>query len=167
MTWQVTVLLPGGGAFKVDTPAITLMVAHRQIDSQSVESGGILIGRLITGTRDAVVDSVSLPQPGDRRSRFRIDRIDPEHQRLVEVAYAESGGTYLGEWHTHPEPHPSPSSIDLQDWRRKAKEDTFFGDGLVFMILGTQSMGFWYIPHASRVVTPVGSVPYEVIHAVE
>jgi integrative and conjugative element protein (TIGR02256 family) len=40
---------------------------------------------------------------------------------------------YLGEWHTHPEVLPSPSSLDISEWqlicRRKATP-------MVFMIVG-------------------------------
>jgi len=27
---------------------------------------------------------------------------------------------YLGEWHTHPEDHPTPSGLDRSEWRRLA-----------------------------------------------
>jgi integrative and conjugative element protein (TIGR02256 family) len=38
----------------------------------------------------------------------------------VNEAFAQSSGRlqYLGEWHTHPEDQPSPSTTDLGSWRR-------------------------------------------------
>uniref|UniRef100_UPI003CED28D9 Mov34/MPN/PAD-1 family protein n=1 Tax=Enterobacter cloacae complex sp. 280C5 TaxID=3395861 RepID=UPI003CED28D9 len=30
---------------------------------------------------------------------------------------------YLGEWHTHPEDFPQPSSTDLRSWRTGLKDD--------------------------------------------
>jgi integrative and conjugative element protein (TIGR02256 family) len=45
---------------------------------------------------------------------------------------------YVGEWHTHPEIHPQPSALDLQEWQqicRRRKEL------MVFMIQGI--LGSW------------------------
>lgn len=42
---------------------------------------------------------------------------------------------YLGEWHTHPEDSPSPSTIDTDGWQRIcSKRKT----PMLFVIVGTQ-----------------------------
>ena len=157
--WKLT--LPQRGILKVDGMALLAMAAYRQFAPLSAEAGGVLIGRLIVGSQDLVVDSITTPQARDRRSRFRIDRLDPEHQRLVNEAFNQTGGTYLGEWHTHPEAHPTPSCIDLKNWRHKVKVDKYYGTGLVFLILGTESIGGWYVKRGARTVSLLGMARYD------
>jgi integrative and conjugative element protein (TIGR02256 family) len=61
-----------------------------------------------------------------------FDRRDEGHQRTALERWHASGKTltFVGEWHTHSEPHPSPSSLDRRTWRRVAKKNkagnTFF-----------------------------------------
>jgi len=91
-----------------------------------------------------VIDDVTTPMPGDRRSRFRFLRHHARHQGVLDRAWATSGGTctLIGEWHTHPEPDPAPSLIDQLTWRRKLMADEFSGH-LVFLIVGTKSIRGW------------------------
>ncbi|WP_315974813.1 Mov34/MPN/PAD-1 family protein [Stenotrophomonas maltophilia] len=44
------------------------------------------------------------------------------HAKLALDRWRASRGTvrYLGEWHTHPEDHPTPSGLDRAEWRRLA-----------------------------------------------
>jgi integrative and conjugative element protein (TIGR02256 family) len=45
------------------------------------------------------------------------------HRAIARRLWRGSGGLtrYIGEWHTHPQEDPSPSSIDLDEWRKLAK----------------------------------------------
>jgi integrative and conjugative element protein (TIGR02256 family) len=47
----------------------------------------------------------------------------PAHQLFAEKLWQDTGKLvgYIGEWHTHPEPHPAPSGIDSKDWLRISK----------------------------------------------
>jgi integrative and conjugative element protein (TIGR02256 family) len=85
-----------------------------------------------------------VPMRGDRRARCRFDRAAQRHQELIDQAWAASGGTttYLGEWHTHPEPVPDASSIDAGTWTRKLMTDHYAGC-LFFVILGTREVRVW------------------------
>jgi integrative and conjugative element protein (TIGR02256 family) len=42
---------------------------------------------------------------------------------------------FVGEWHTHPERHPTPSWIDRRSWRRQMGRHK--PDPLVFIIVGS------------------------------
>ena len=94
------------------------------------EAGGILIGSY-RGAHIQVTECTT-PLFRDRRSRVLFDRRDEGHQRTALERWRTSGKilTFVGEWHTHPEQHPSPSSLDRQTWRRVAKRNkagnTFF-----------------------------------------
>jgi integrative and conjugative element protein (TIGR02256 family) len=69
------------------------------------------------------VSDVTRPQKKDIRTRFSFNRKDPHHQWYADELWNKSGGIvgYLGEWHTHPEQLPKPSSIDTGDWLRITK----------------------------------------------
>jgi integrative and conjugative element protein (TIGR02256 family) len=128
----------GGALLKVDTYPLEQMLAYRQTSRRSKEAGGVLLGRHILGSSDVVVDEVTLPMRGDKRSLFGFLRGRSRHQKRIDDRWLESRGTclYLGEWHSHPESQPSASPVDLSDWRRRLREDQFDADSLFFVIIG-------------------------------
>ncbi len=132
------------GRIKIAASALSVMLSFVQNDSEKTEAGGILLGRHIRGTDDVVVDHVTVPMPGDRRSRFSFFRAEKQHQRVIDDCWKATQGTctYLGEWHTHPEPVPSASRTDLNNWRRKLMHDHFFCF-LFFAIVGTEEVCVW------------------------
>lgn len=134
-----------GGRLGVGTEALEVMLSFTQRESRDTEAGGVLMGRFIEGGEDVVVDLVTPPLAGDRRSRFRFYRAKCAHQEVIDREWRSSGGTrtYLGEWHTHPEPYPTPSTTDLNGWRRRVKRDTFHGQTLHFLIVGQVEVRAW------------------------
>ncbi len=44
---------------------------------------------------------------------------------------------YIGEWHTHPETEPTPSSIDKREWRKICHTKN---EPMVFLIAGTRNV---------------------------
>jgi integrative and conjugative element protein (TIGR02256 family) len=119
---------------------------HRYIQDahEKAEAGGILLGRHILGTNDIIVDSVTEPMAGDWRSRSKFLRAREHHQEAIDRAWRESNGTctYLGEWHTHPEMYPKPSSPDRLDWLRRLLVDQFT-EPIFFVIVGTVEIRVW------------------------
>ncbi|MEP0548074.1 MAG: Mov34/MPN/PAD-1 family protein [Rhodothermales bacterium] len=134
----------GGGRVQLGPSALYAIRRHLQLGLDAAEAGGVLLGRYIAGTADVVVDAVTEPMAGDRRSRARFFRHRRGHQLAIKSAWSESGGTsaWLGEWHTHPEPDPSPSFIDRLDWRRKLTVDRY-EEALFFLIAGTDRLRAW------------------------
>lgn len=114
--------------------------SHRQLEQSATEACGVIVGSTSPCWRELWIESVSTPQPGDRRSRYGFVLKDPHHQRLVDEAYEASGGTriYLGTWHTHPEAFPLPSRIDTSDWRACLRRNP--KRKLVFAIVGTEQI---------------------------
>jgi len=141
---RLTFARSGGGRFQIGPAPLRIMRDYLQNSYRKTEAGGVLIGRHIADSRDIIVDDVTVPMRGDRRERFLFLRAQTPHQRVIDRAWRESGGTfvYLGEWHTHPEPAPTPSKVDRNNWRRKLKEDRF--DRFVFfVIMGTREVRVW------------------------
>lgn len=131
--------------------------SFRQTGSRSTEAGGVLIGRWIVGQGDVVVDEATGPMTGDKRSRFAFFRSKHEHQRAIDRAYEVSLGTtgYLGEWHTHPEQLPQPSSTDTKDWIRRLREDAVDMEFVYFVIVGTVETRVWRGSRVSKNLEPM------------
>lgn len=114
-----------------------------------------MLGRYIIDSQDVVIDKVSFPMPGDRATRTTFFRKKKAHQQIIDREWEASSHTctYLGEWHTHPEPYPSPSSIDDTTWKRKLKDDIVDSDSLFFLIVGTSEMRMWEGYRRSRTIS--------------
>ena len=124
--------------------AVAQMQAFRQRSWWQSEAGGVLMGRYLIDTDDVVVDEVTIPQKGDRRSRFSFFR-SKKHSEIAHSRWSEEASAlaYLGLWHTHPEPDPTPSGVDRQDWTQALSKDTFHGEMLFFPIVGIQRIRVW------------------------
>ncbi|WP_349409336.1 Mov34/MPN/PAD-1 family protein [Pseudalkalibacillus sp. SCS-8] len=121
------------------------MQRYRQLSQLDKEAGGILIGRILLENENFIIDDTSEPMPTDTRKRYRFIRTPEGHQEYFNNIWQKAEGRcfYLGEWHTHPERIPTPSSIDKKDWMRILKLD-FESDILFFLIVGTKEIKVWY-----------------------
>ncbi|RKH52691.1 hypothetical protein D7Y23_06235 [Corallococcus sp. AB050B] len=134
-----------GSCVKLDPVALSQMISFRQTRRCHREAGGVLLGRYIKGCRDIVVDEVTSPMAGDWRLPFFFRRSRSRHQQVIDERWTASRGTcqYLGEWHTHPELIPNPSSTDIAEWRRRLRTDLFDGNSLLFIIVGIREVRIW------------------------
>jgi len=144
LSGRPTFVRPGGGRFQIGPAATPVIGRYVQDGLHQSEAGGVLLGRHIRDSRDIIVDRVTTPMQGDRRDRTRYYRARRRHQDAIDRAWRESDETctYLGEWHTHPEPVPIPSLIDQLTWRRKLVVDQFPGC-LFFVIIGLDAVCVW------------------------
>lgn len=150
-----------GAVVKLDAVALTDLLRFRQSELQDAEAGGVLLGRRILGSEDVVIDEVTTPLDGDRRTRTTFHRAQARHQQIIDARWSESGGTcqYLGEWHTHPESLPVPSFIDVLDWCRRLGADRFDGESLFFLIVGIDEVRVWEGFRQPRVIVPLDPMP--------
>jgi integrative and conjugative element protein (TIGR02256 family) len=137
--------ITNGGKIKLATAVMEILKQHKQVQKGALESGGVLLGRFIKISKNIVVDKITTPMKGDKQTRLSFKRISPLHQEIITEEWYESNGTcnYLGEWHTHPEDFPTPSGVDIKDWKRKLKKDLFSGRYLYFIIAGIKSVDIW------------------------
>ena len=114
--------------------------AHRQMAADATESFGVLMGTTSVDRRDIWIESVTTPMAQDRRTRFSFALRDPGHQWAVCGKFTCSGGRaiYLGTWHTHPEPVPTPSRMDRGDWAACLRTNP--GRPLAFVLVGTDQI---------------------------
>ena len=130
-----------GGRLKIAKEALIIFENFIQDEHKKKEAGGVLLGRMIKKSDDVIIDMVSPPQKKDKRKRTFFKR-NNEHQNIINQEWEKSEGTcnYLGEWHTHPEDYPSPSGVDLKNWKKQLKNAMYEGDTLFFIIVGIQEV---------------------------
>lgn len=143
----------------VGEAALDVINRHRQIRPEQEEAGGVLLGRIGVGG-DIRVDVATEPSKMDGRSRFWFRRARRPTQELIDSAWKESEGyrNYLGEWHTHPEGVPKPSSVDIDGWSKLAKRAEYEQDALIFLILGQRALRAWEIEQGQEVVVELEPV---------
>lgn len=144
---MITALLPGtGGTLFLEAAVLTTMNRFVQRRRQDQEAGGMLIGHHPLASEDIILDRLTTPQPADRRRRYRFERDQAAHQVLLNAEWEKSDQrrTYIGEWHTHPEDSPSPSSLDLDSWLKAVSCTHYHGPGLLFIIVGRRRIRVWF-----------------------
>jgi len=152
--WPLIFLRPDGARFEISIAAWQTMQGFIQHANNAAEAGGVLLGRHLRDDNAIIVDAVTVPMAGDRRARTRFRRAQRRHQAAIDAAWAASEGTctYLGEWHTHPEPIPTPSPVDWADWRRRLLHDRYT-EPLFFVIVGTTAARAWEGRRPDAIVT--------------
>jgi integrative and conjugative element protein (TIGR02256 family) len=140
------------GSILIEPEALCVIDRYWQDDGSKPESGGVLLG-CRRGTHLQVVVATA-PQASDRRKRFWFNRSSRSHQEIALQKWAASGETidYLGEWHTHPEPNPSPSALDLCEWQKICRQKSY---SMVFLIMGWSGAMWVGVSKGSRVLTCV------------
>jgi integrative and conjugative element protein (TIGR02256 family) len=128
----------------IDGSVVNKFIAYQQHGINDKEAGGLLLGRHLKDGSHLAVDYLSEPQHGDKRSRFGFFR-GKGHQKIAHQFWDDHNGTctYLGNWHTHPEPYPTPSITDKYDWTNVLRNDTYEGNHLYFIIVGTIEIACW------------------------
>lgn len=108
----------------------------RQLEKGTHESGGILLGQVTSA--NVYVMKASTPNQFDRSSRTSFDRDKHIAQIIIEYEFLNSGSKtiYLGEWHTHPETIPSPSTVDINMIKDQFKKNKLNEPFIILLIQG-------------------------------
>jgi len=122
--------------------------------ARSRETGGLLFGEHIAGDLFRIV-SLSTQEPGSTSHFVR----DPKHHANALDQFFEATGkhyerfNYLGEWHSHPNFHPTPSTTDHQTMREILTDPEVGANFLVLLIVrrswtGLQMSATVYTPNS-------------------
>ena len=127
------------------TDVLQVFDEFRQVQVDASEAGGVLLG-YVRGNHLEVVEATR-PTAWDRRLRFLFERFPQGHEFIVKARWGATEGKlrYLGEWHTHPESIPSPSSTDFIEWRKKAKA-RIDGRPMLAVIVGVDALHVRLVP---------------------
>ena len=126
---------------RFDQKVINIFKRFIQDDENKPEAGGILMGYYIDDYSFYISD-LSTPSENDKSSRFNFLRSFIDAQKFIERFFKSSKGKkiYLGEWHTHPEKLPTPSSTDLQSFENQLKKNVLNSKYIFMIILGTEGI---------------------------
>ena len=107
---------------------------HRQTRWYHREAGG----QLFAGIRDGliIVESATGPRWRDRRTRHTYEPHRPSEQREIDKHHRR-GLHFVGDWHTHAEPVPHPSGIDLQSMSEAFRRSRHSLNAFLMVIVGT------------------------------
>lgn len=122
----------------IEDVVLARVAEFRQATQAAREAGGILLG--FRRGPHLHVAGLSTPMAADRRARHSFHRHAAGHARFATRSWRRSGGRcdYVGEWHTHPDPAPAPSAMDLREWRLILRRRA---EPMVLLICGTD--GIW------------------------
>ncbi len=114
----------------------------RQINSVSLEAGGIILGQVSPDGHEINIKRVSIPSQYDKRYRFGFLRKKDWAQQVIEYEHFNSCGrnTYLGEWHTHPVEKAKPSIQDLKMISNQYTKNELQVDKLLLIIVAKKEI---------------------------
>ena len=140
--WEMD--LAGYGLVRVSGELISELISYCQVTSDMPESGGVLIGKHLNSGGKILIDNFTPPQKKDKQGRCLYHR-SIQHNNLVKNIWKNSKGhsTYIGLWHTHPEPVPNYSATDKKDWLNALRKSKYEGDILYFFIIGQTHIRCW------------------------
>ena len=123
---------------------ISLISKFKQTKPKQHESGGVLLGQVKKNC--IYITRISFPSSNDKSSRYSFWRNKKNAQSIIDYEFYNSGGTviYIGEWHTHPENHPSPSSIDINMIKTQFKKNKINETFLIMIIVGLKGYYFGF-----------------------
>jgi len=102
----------GGPAIVLTDDALSAIDKYRQIDMKAKESGGQMFAKFEGA--DTIIVEATIPKILDKRSRYGF-KPNKMLQRLEIYDRYRKGLHFIGDWHTHPEKHPSPSDKDISN----------------------------------------------------
>lgn len=101
----------GGPSVVLTDDAIAAMNRHRQRSIKDKEAGGQLFA--IFEGHDAIIVEATEPKALDKRSRYGFIPSQWLQRQEIKSKYKQ-GKHFVGDWHTHPQPVPSPSGDDKE-----------------------------------------------------
>lgn len=122
---------------------------HRQVGPRAPEVGGQLFATF-EKLRVRVTQATG-PRDADQRSRFSFFPNRGRENSEIKEQFA-GGLHYVGDWHTHPERQPSPSSVDLDSMADCFRNSTHSLSHFVMIIVGQDAspVGLWVSLHTTK-----------------
>lgn len=132
---QLRIPLGDSGEMVILTDAVLEhLQRHQQLRKRDTEAGGQLFGRIQDKT--ITIEEATGPRRSDIRSRYSYIPDRKAEQREINDRFP-SGLHFIGDWHTHPEPIPHPSSTDLDNMRECVRKSRRAVSGFLLVIVGT------------------------------
>lgn len=142
MSASDVVLSVGPISVVIRAHALATFEAHRQRRFFQREAGGQLFARVRDDDWEIV--AATGPRSRDRRGRFSFWPHRASEQEEIFQHHA-LGLDYVGDWHTHPEDIPTPSTDDLTSIGEVVRRSTHHLPGFLLLIVGRRPFpkGLW------------------------
>lgn len=111
---------------------------YQQTGKKDKEAGGQLFWKYADDGH-ILVGAITGPRPTDKRTRTGY-KADHKQEQFEIDHYYDEGLYLLGDWHTHPEPVASPSSLDIAAIRQIYRSSKNPGPGFLLAIVGTRRL---------------------------
>lgn len=150
-----------GRQIKICNNVLENIIEYLQNNKNSAEAGGVIIGRENISNSNLIIEFVTVPMPGDVRTRNRFYRKDKKHVQFFEELYEKNSEiyAYIGEWHTHPEAIPNYSFIDTKNWKKIGKSAPK-NSKQYHIIAGYEAFRIWEYSYAERKTRIVSTVKW-------
>lgn len=103
------------------------------------EYGGLFVGRYVNDNKEVLIEETVLPKKF-RSSAFSFERGVEGLRKLLRDFFEQSPSLiYVGEWHTHPDGMPIPSSTDSSALRTIAAHEEVSIENPILLIIGVRS----------------------------
>ena len=142
-----------GQILSFSATALARFERHRQARWYHREAGGQLFARVSSG--HIAVESVTGPRWLDRRTRHTYQPHRPSEQREIEHHH-RLGLHFVGDWHTHAEQEPRPSTLDLASMADSFKRSRHALNAFLMVIVGIKPP-----PHGLVVIAYDAVASYE------
>lgn len=125
---------------------------HRQRRFWQPEVGGLLFAPSV-GSADGCVSITTItgPHSSDRGKRHSLLL---DHARClsdIEIQFSR-GLHFVGYWHTHPEPAPTLSRVDLRAFHEILKRGGLLVERFIAVVVGLQSCDSVYVVEKDRAI---------------
>lgn len=140
------------------TPTVLEKFSRNQQGSFAApEAGGLLFASI--SSRSIQIASATEPTKSDIRSRFFFKSSRRCAKASIKKAFKE-GLHFVGEWHTHPEPNPTPSKLDLDSMAESFRSSKHQLEHFVMIIVGNDKddMRLWVSMHNSERVLQLSEI---------
>jgi integrative and conjugative element protein (TIGR02256 family) len=101
---------------RMSTTAFETIAREAPRSADGRETGGALFGFEADAYGPILVTHAIGPGPNAERKRDRFSRDLQYTKTASDAAYSECCARWIGEWHTHPDGPPTPSSRDLTSY---------------------------------------------------
>lgn len=109
------------------------------------ETGGIILGRYSVDLKRAEISRVLGPASDSSSGRTWFIRGIRGLNQLLRMLWMLRKDYYLGEWHSHPNASPIPSSIDIAQLKVIARSESYSCPEPILIIVGGDPQGEWSI----------------------
>lgn len=133
----------------IEDKVLNYLKSFRQLSPLDFESGGQLFAIFSDG--DVQIKTATGPNKKDIRSKFLF--LPDLHSEQVAInSQFRKGLHYVGDWHTHPQDEPAPSSLDIDTMSSCFFNSNHELESILLIIVGRfeRSNGIWLSQHTAN-----------------